>query len=134
MVLALGLAACGSSGGGSAATTSTTSPHSTSAPTTSAGETSSTSTPTTGAGEMPIYQPSTVISRTSGHTQLTTPDSVEQVTSFYDKALTGWTITSSSKTATSTNIVAKRGNQGVTLAISPQGPSGTSISISMYPV
>ncbi|HEX9033839.1 MAG TPA: hypothetical protein VF834_18525, partial [Streptosporangiaceae bacterium] len=35
-------------------------------------------------GSLPDYTPSTVVSRAMGHVQLTTPDSVRQVTAFYD--------------------------------------------------
>jgi hypothetical protein len=76
------------------------------------------------------------VSKTSSHVQLTTPSSVSQVTAFYDKALKegGWTIMSSSKTMTGTNITARRGDTGTTLAISAAGSAGTSISISTYHV
>jgi hypothetical protein len=61
---------------------------------------------------------------------------VNKVTAFYGKALKdgGWGIVSAAKTSASTNIVAKRGSHGVTIAISSVGPAGTSISVSTYPV
>jgi hypothetical protein len=81
------------------------------------------------------YEPSEVVSKSGGHTQLSSSASVGKVTSFYEKALKGggWNITTSTRTATSSNIVAKRGNQGVTIAVSSAGPAGTSISVSTYP-
>ncbi|HEX9033350.1 MAG TPA: hypothetical protein VF834_16040, partial [Streptosporangiaceae bacterium] len=87
-------------------------------------------------GSLPDYTPSTVVSRAMGHVQLTTPDSVRQVTAFYDRALSqgGWSIISASKTTYSTNITATRGHTGTTLAIASAGSLGTSISISTYHV
>jgi hypothetical protein len=83
---------------------------------------------------LPNYKPSTVVSEAAGHTQLTSPDDVSKLTAFYQSALQqgGWSISSSAKTATSTNLVAHRTGQGVTVAISSTGPAGTSISISTY--
>lgn len=85
---------------------------------------------------MPDYEPSKVVSQAGGHTQLSSADSVSKVTAFYEEALKsgGWSIISAAKTSTSTNIVAKRGSQGVTVAISYAGPAGTSISVSTYPM
>jgi hypothetical protein len=160
--LALGAAACSSGGGGSASGTSgngssaTTAPPAPSAPSTAAPSTPAPSTaapPTTapapaapstaapsgssssGSDSIPNYQPSTVVSQASGHVQLTSPDSVDKVGSFYSDALShgGWTVTSHSQSAYSANFVAKRGNQGATVAVTPAGASGTSISISTYP-
>lgn len=77
-----------------------------------------------------------MVSESPGHLQLTSSDDVQKVTAFYDNALTtgGWSIASSSKTAYSTNITARRGSTGTTLSISTAGPAGTSISISTYPI
>jgi len=93
------------------------------------------STPTANSTTLPRYQPSSVVSDTTGSLQLTSPDSVQKVTAFYDKALTegGWSIVSTSKTAYSTNITARRGSTGTTLSISATG-SGTYISLVTYHV
>jgi hypothetical protein len=83
----------------------------------------------------PLTTSPTISTSTPGSLQLTSPDSVQKVTAFYDKALTqgGWNIVSSSKTAYSTNITARRGSTGTTLSISVTG-SGTYISLTTYPV
>jgi hypothetical protein len=88
----------------------------------------------TGSGALAKYQPSTVVSESGGHTQLTSPDDVSKVTAFYQSALQqgGWSISSTAKTASSANFVAHKTGEGVTVAISTMGPSGTSISISTY--
>jgi hypothetical protein len=80
------------------------------------------------------YQPSTVVSESGGHTQLTSPDDVSKLTAFYQSALQqgGWSISSTAKTASSANFVAHKTGEGVTVAISTMGPSGTSVSISTY--
>lgn len=76
-----------------------------------------------------------MVSDTPGSLQLTSTDSVQKVTAFYDNALSqgGWTIISTSKTAASTNITAKRGSTGTTLSISTTG-TGTYISLVTYPM
>ena len=67
------------------------------------------STPTANSTTLPRYQPSSVVSDTAGSLQLTSPDSVQKVTAFYNKALSegGWSIVSTSKTSYSTNITAR---------------------------
>jgi hypothetical protein len=89
---------------------------------------------TSNTAALPNYQPSTVVSQAGGHTQLTSPDDVSKLTAFYQNALQqgGWSISSSAKTTASTNLIAHRTGQGVTIAISNAGPAGTSISISTY--
>jgi hypothetical protein len=89
---------------------------------------------TVNSGLLANYQPSTVVSESGGHTQLTSPDDVSKVTSFYQNALQqgGWSISSTAKTASSANFVAHKTGEGVTVAISTMGPAGTSISISTY--
>lgn len=107
-------------------------PVSTSSPAISPG-TSSPS--TTNSGTLPRYMPSSVVSDTPGSLQLTSPDSIQKITAFYDNALTtgGWTIVSNSKTAYSTNITARKGGTGTTLSISTTG-SGCYISLVTYGV
>jgi hypothetical protein len=138
--LALIMGACNSNSGTSASPTTsapkaapTTAPPTTAPPTTAAPATSAPA-PAASSATVPIYQPSTVISQATGHTQLSSPDDVAKVTAFYQNALGqgGWSITSNAKTTTSANFVAKRTGQGTTVAISTTGPSGTSISISTY--
>jgi hypothetical protein len=130
-VLAVGLVAgCGTV---KVTPTSTTTSPSTTSP--SASSSPATSSPATGSTTLPRYQPSSVVSDTPGSLQLTSPDSVQKVTAFYDNALAqgGWSIVSSSKTAYSTSITAKRGSTGTSLSISSTG-SGTYISLTTYPV
>lgn len=92
------------------------------------------SSPTT-SGAVPSYQPSSVVSEAGGHTQLSSPDGVAKVTAFYEGVLAqnGWSLSSSTKTAASANLIAHRSGRGATVAISTTGPTGTSISISTYP-
>jgi hypothetical protein len=87
-----------------------------------------------GSGTVATYQPSSVIRQAPGHLQLSSPDSVTKISAFYDSALAGWTIVSSKKNPFSTNVTARRGNQGVTVSINTAGPAGTMISVSTYPV
>ena len=77
------------------------------------------------------YQPSKVVSETSGGTELSTADSVSKVTRFYENALKdgGWRVVSTAKTAAKTTIVAMRGRNGVGILISSAVPAGTSISV-----
>lgn len=133
LVVAVGLIA----GCGSGKTTVVTVPGKTTPAKSSPGVSTSTpsTSPRTSSGSLPRYQPSTVVSEAAGSLQLTSPDSVQQVTTFYDSALSdgGWTIISSSKTGYSTNITAKRGSTGTTLSVSSTG-SGTYISLVTYPI
>jgi hypothetical protein len=139
-IIAIGLVAgCGSN---TAPTTTTTSPAtvpaaSSSAATSSSGQSTSPAqtSPASGSTTLPKYEPSTVVSDTPGSLQLTSQDSIQKVTTFYDNALTqgGWSIISNSRNAYSTNITAKRGSTGTTLAISVTG-GGTYISLTTYPM
>ncbi|MFD6228687.1 hypothetical protein ACFWFZ_17645 [Streptomyces sp. NPDC060232] len=74
-------------------------------------------------------------SQVGGSTLLRSDDSVSKVGAFYVDALAreGWTTVSKYQGEYSVNIVAKRGNEGVTVQVSPTG-SGTSVSITTYPV
>lgn len=82
-----------------------------------------------------MYQPSAVVSQGGGHTQLTSPGTVAVITGFYENALqrNGWSLSSSSKTATSANFVGHRSGEGATVSISTVGASPSTISISSYP-
>jgi len=126
-VLAVGLVAgCGS--GKTTPTSTATSPSVTS-------PTASTS-PSASSATLPRYQPSSLVSEATGSLQLTSTDSVQKVTAFYDSALAqgGWNIISSSKTAYSTNITARKANTGTTLSISTVGSGGAYISLTSYPM
>jgi hypothetical protein len=147
VALALVMSACGGNGGSTKGAAGTAAPKSapSTTPTTAASAppttapTAPTTAPSPGGqpspGTVPIYQPSSVVSQAAGHTQLTSPDDVAKVTAFYQQALSqdGWGLTSTAKTATSANFVAKRSGMGATVAISTTGPTGTSISVSTYP-
>jgi hypothetical protein len=89
----------------------------------------------TGSTTLPRYEPSSVVSDTTGSLQFTSPDSVQKVTAFYDNALAegGWSIISSSKTEYNTSVTAKKGNTGTSLSISATG-GGTYISLTTYPM
>jgi hypothetical protein len=142
-VLAVGLVAgCGGTKTASTGTTpasSITSPAITSSTATSTSSpsisTAPSSTSTPDSTTLPRYMPSSVVSDTAGSLQLTSPDSVQKLTAFYDNALSqgGWTIVSTSKTTYSTNITARKGGTGTTLSISVTG-SGTYISLTTYKV
>ncbi|MER6982225.1 hypothetical protein [Streptomyces carpinensis] len=92
-------------------------------------------TPKTPSGSMPTYPGATVTSNVSGTTMLHSGDTVSKVGAFYVDTLAreGWKTVSKHQGEFSTNIVAKRGREGVTVQVSPTG-SGTSITISKYPV
>ncbi|HVB45895.1 MAG TPA: hypothetical protein VNF47_24740 [Streptosporangiaceae bacterium] len=134
-VLTAVLSACGSGGGGTSASPA---PASSASPSSAPGTPaeSGSAAPSRTSGSLPVYQPSVLVSKTANHVQLTSTSSVEQVTAFYDKALSegGWTVISASKSAFSTSITAKRGTTGTTLSITAAGPAGTTISISTYPL
>jgi hypothetical protein len=138
-VVVLAVALCAGCGGSKTASTGTTSSPSSALTTPLSPKTPGTSpvqgsTPATSSNTLPRYMPSSVVSDTPGSLQLTSPDSVQKVTAFYDDALkTGWSIISSSKTAASTNITARKGTTGTTLSVSSTG-SGTYISLVTYPI
>ena len=127
--------------GGNKTTSTGTTPSSSSVSTTpssaqaSSNSSSLGSSPATSSNTLPKYEPSTVVSDAPGSLQLTSTDSIQKVTAFYDDALAkgGWSIISNSKTAYSTNITAKKGSTGTTLSISTTG-SGTYISLVTYPM
>jgi hypothetical protein len=115
-VLALGLVGCG--GSSSTPHTATTTPSAT------------TNIP---ASTIPDYQPTTVVSRSSHSTVLTSPDSVSKVGAFYSDVLKkdGWEVRSSSVSAYHASFSAHRNNEGVSISVYPRG-SGSGISISTY--
>ncbi|MFJ3335310.1 hypothetical protein [Streptomyces sp. NPDC086766] len=71
---------------------------------------------------------------TDGFTLLHSDDSVREVGAFYVDTLAreGWRTISKYQGEFSVNVVARRGDEGVTVQVSPTG-SGTSISITTYP-
>lgn len=90
--------------------------------------------PASPSSEIPTYPGATVVSQTGGTTLLRSNDSVSKVGSFYVDTLAreGWTTVSKYQGEFSTNLVAKRDHNGVTVQVSPTG-SGTSISVTKYP-
>lgn len=140
VVTILAVVLCAGCGSSKTASTGTTPSSSSTSTTPSSTQTSSTSpnqgsNTATSSNTLPRYQPSSVVSDAPGSLQLTSPDSIQKVTAFYDDALTkgDWSIISNSKTAYSTNITAKKGSTGTTLSISATG-SGTYISLVTYPI
>jgi hypothetical protein len=146
--LAAGLGACGASGSsgtpssggttsaaaasdGSSAPTPSTAPRPTAAKSPAPAPAPA---PASGSSAIPSFEPSTVISQSAGHTQLSSPEGVAKVTAFYDSVLSkgGWSISSSAKTSTSSNFVVRRSGHGGTVSLASAGPAGTSISISTY--
>lgn len=90
---------------------------------------------TMSAGPLPAYPGATVVSHSSGFTLLQSGDPVSKVGSFYVDALNegGWTTTSKYQGDYSVNLIARRGDRGVTVQVSPTG-SGSSVSITSYHV
>jgi hypothetical protein len=143
----LAIAACGSSSGSGngsssppqkASSTSTTAAQAAQAPApvpVPAPAPAPAQAPAPSSGSIPNFQPSTVVSQSTGHTQLRSSGTVAALTSFYENALQqdGWSVSSSSKTATSANFVGHRSGEGATVSISTLGGSGSTISISTYP-
>lgn len=130
LALAAGVGACSTGGGNPAAPAlSPSSATPSAASSTAAARTVARA--GTAAGSLPAYQPSKVVSETSGGTELSTADSVSKVTRFYENALKdgGWRVVSTAKTAAKTTIVAMRGRNGVGILISSAVPAGTSISV-----
>jgi hypothetical protein len=80
---------------------------------------------------LPNYQPSKVVTETSGGVQLSSADPVSKVASFYENALKsrGWRIISADKNAVSTTMVAMRGTTGLGISISRGDPAGTAIIV-----
>jgi hypothetical protein len=129
LTLAAGTAACGASRGNPVRASSPTPVAPSAAASTVAARTAALSGRT--ALPLPNYQPSKVVSETSGGVQLSSTDSVIKVASFYMNTLKsrGWRIVYSSKSAANTNIVAMRGTAGVGISIGHADPAGTSITV-----
>jgi len=86
-------------------------------------------------GGIPIYQPSTVSSKSDDTSVLFhTSRSISDVNAYYLKFLAnaGWTLLGHTATSSGASITAKRGDQGVTLSIYP-AYGGTSVTLSRYP-
>lgn len=83
---------------------------------------------------VPVYQPSTVVSRAPGSTVLTTTDPVGKVSDFYVDAVErgGWQTISKNVTPDSTSITVSKPGRGASISVAKSG-SGTVISISGYP-
>jgi hypothetical protein len=79
------------------------------------------------------YEPSTLISDSRYWTVLRSPDSVRDITGFYEAELCrrGWTITSSVLTARAATVVARQGPHSATISINDMG-GGTAITIASY--
>lgn len=83
---------------------------------------------------IPLYKPSDTVSDVSGSTVLKTPDSVDQVSTFYGDWIkkASWSTVSHTSSSASANYTIKKSGDGATIAISTTG-SDTLISISTYP-
>lgn len=149
--LATGVAACSSGGGesGAGAPSATSGPDNTAAPAHPAqakapaqtkadasdthGHTGS-SGGTAASSSVPVYRPSTVVSQSPFHTQLTSANSVATVSAFYENWVKngGWSVISQNHSAYNTSIVARHGSRGATVSISSNGRGGVGISLSSY--
>lgn len=86
-------------------------------------------------GGIPIYQPSTVSSKSDDTSVLFhTSRSISGVNAYYLKFLAnaGWTLLGHTATSSGASITAKRRDQGVTLSIYP-AYGGTSVTLRRYP-
>lgn len=83
---------------------------------------------------LPDYQPSKVVSKTSGSTVLESSDSVRTIGEFYADALAkgGWQVTTSSAGSYHASFTAHRGDEGTSISVYPR-LGGSGISISTYP-
>ncbi|MFE1247008.1 hypothetical protein [Streptomyces sp. NPDC058735] len=88
-----------------------------------------------GTGPVRTYPGAEVVTEAKGFTMLRTDDSVERVGDFYIRLLEdeGWDILSKYEGETSVHLLARKGDDGLTVQVSPAG-SGTTISISYYGV
>ena len=151
--LAIGVSACGGSSGGSSGGSATkTAAAKQSAPATTASSaaaapastsTSATSAaaadsgndgPTSATASVPVYKPSTVVSKHGGSIVLTSPDSLTKIGSYYKGVLAkdGWQLRTATVTAGSASFSAHRTGEGATVSVYPSG-SGSGISITTYP-
>lgn len=83
---------------------------------------------------LPTFVPSSVISKTPGHEQLTSPEGLRKVATFYANALIrrGWTIASTDTSGYNGVLTARRGYEEATITISTTGRKGTSISFGIH--
>ena len=135
LVIIMSFAGLSAGCGGTTTTTTVTAPPSTGTSGNSQNQGTTSGSASSSSTSLPKYNPSNVVSDDPGSLQLTTSDSLQSVTAFYDNELSkgGWSIISSSKTDYSTNITAKKGSTGTTLSVSMTG-SGVYISLVTYPV
>jgi hypothetical protein len=86
------------------------------------------------AGKLPEYQPSSVVSKTSTSTVLSSSASVTKIGAFYAHALAkgGWQVTSSSAGSYHASFTAHRTGEGASISVYPRS-GGSGISISTYP-
>ena len=122
-VVGIGAAACG--GGGA--------PSSKQEPAPAATSSGAASTETVGG--IPIYEPSTVVSKSSREGTFRSPDSVERVTAFYldvvDKG--DWKTISEAVTNHNASLTLGKSGKGASISIYPAGAAATGITISTYP-
>jgi hypothetical protein len=142
-VLAVGLAACGGTSGPEASPTTTvtaTAPagqasaaHSSATPSASHAADAAAGARADTTGELPDYQPSTIVSKTSTSTVLTSPDSVTKIGAFYAGVLAkdGWHVISSSAGSFHASFSVSHDHQGASISVYPRS-GGSGISISTY--
>jgi hypothetical protein len=137
---AVALAACSASGGAPAAPAAPAAPQAAAAPA-PASQAPAAASPAAGgaataaSGKLPDYQPSSVVSKTTSSTVLTSPDPVDKIGAFYRNALAqgGWRVTSSSMSAYHASFTAYRSHEGASISVYSRG-SGSGISISTHPM
>jgi hypothetical protein len=142
-LLAVGVAACGTTFGESTSSPAKTesaaasqAPAAKSSATKAKAATHDTSAQASAAMErLPDYQPATVISKSTTTTVLKSPDSLTKIGTFYKDALArgGWDTTSSSMGFFHASFTAHRSHEGVSISVYPRF-GGSGISISEYPV
>lgn len=128
-------------GGGVEVTTEQSSPSATSSQSTPASSSQSTpsgeSSPGTGGSVegIPYYQPSTLVSQSTGSTILGTQDPIRKVAAFYSHVVDtgGWTVVSRAVTQNGASFTIKKSGEGASIAVG-RGTAGwrTGISISTY--
>lgn len=84
---------------------------------------------------IPYYQPSTLVSQSTGSTILGTQDPISEVAAFYSHVVDtgGWTVVSRAVTPDGASFTIKKSGKGASIAVGP-GTAGwrTGISISTY--
>ena len=128
-------------GGGVELTTEQDSPSATSSQSTPASPSQSTpdgeSSPATGGSVegIPYYQPSTLVSQSTGSTILGTQDPISKVAAFYSHVVDtgGWTVVSRAVTQNGASFTIKKSGKGASIAVGRgTGRWRTAISISTY--